>query len=253
MLERKIKKNNRSNYEFTKAMNDCVVVRDEQIRTQMVEIERKDRVIAEMTIKILKSERKMDELLEIVKKLERKVNNDGEVEETNPKGNNPEPGNKPRRKTRWEPIGPSFESSLTFEPFLMYFVGRVEEGKKRTMCPFQIETDLANKLGGPAESITGGGRDSFLVTVYSENQSNKIKRVVVVVAVPHRVCPSTPAPLKKSKQLARECHRSCGLLMLCCVLMCVSAGQWVIICARLWVPVLQCVQTSSTESSILFR
>ena len=55
MLERKIEKNNRSNYEFTKAMNECMVVRDEQIRTQIVEIERKDRVIAEMTIKILES------------------------------------------------------------------------------------------------------------------------------------------------------------------------------------------------------
>ena len=72
-----------------------------------------------------------------------------------------------------------------------------------------------------------------------------------VVVVPHRVCPSMPAPLKKSKQLADECHRSSGLLMLCYVLMCVSAGQWVIICVRLWVPVLQCVQTSSTESSSL--
>ena len=65
----------------------------------MVEIERKDRVIAEMTIKILKSERKIDELLEIVKKLERKVNKDRVVEETDPKGNNPVPENKPRRKT----------------------------------------------------------------------------------------------------------------------------------------------------------
>ena len=144
MLERKIEKNNRSNYEVTKAMNECVVVRDEQIRTQMVEIERKDCVMADMTIKILKSERKIDKLLEIVKKLQRKVNKDGEVEETSLKGNNPVPENKPRSKTRWEPIGPSFESSLTVEPFVKYFVVRVEEGKKRTMCPFQIETDLAN-------------------------------------------------------------------------------------------------------------
>ena len=146
-----IEKNNRSNYEFTKAMNECVVVRDEQIRTQMVEIERKDGVIAEMTIKILKNERKIDELLEIGKKLERNVNNDGAVEETDPKGNNPVPENKPRRKTRWEPIGPSFKSSLTVEPFVKYFVVRVEDGKKRTMCPFQIETDLANQLLGPAD------------------------------------------------------------------------------------------------------
>ena len=69
-------------------------MRDEQIRTQMVEIEKKDHVIAEMTIKILKSETKIDELLEIVKKLERKVNKDGVVERTGPKGNNPVPENK---------------------------------------------------------------------------------------------------------------------------------------------------------------
>ena len=129
------------------------------------------------SIKILKSERKIDELLEIVTKLERKVNKEGQVEETGPKGNNPVPEIKPRRKTRWEPIDPSIKSSLTVEPFVKYFVLRVEEGKKRAMCIFQIETDLANQLGDPAESIRGGGRDSFLGTVYSENQSNKMKRV----------------------------------------------------------------------------
>ena len=79
-----------------------------------------------------------------------------------------------------------------------------------------------------------------------------MKDLKVVVVPPQRVRPSKPAPLRKSKQLARECHRSSGLLMLCCVLMCVNAGQWVIMCIRLSVPVLQCVQTSSTESSVLF-
>ena len=38
---------------------------------------------------------------------------------------------------------------------------------------------------------------------------------VVVVVGPQLVCPSMPAPLRKSKQLVRECHRSGGLLMLC--------------------------------------
>ena len=37
---------------------------------------------------------------------------------------------------------------------------------------------------------------------------------VVVIAVPQRVCPSKPASMRKSKQLAGECHRSTGLLML---------------------------------------
>ena len=38
VLEGKIEKNNKTNYKFTKAMNEYVVVRDEQIRTQRVEI-----------------------------------------------------------------------------------------------------------------------------------------------------------------------------------------------------------------------
>ena len=66
------------------------------------------------------------------------------------------------------------------------------------------------------------------------------RQLSVVVVGPQRVCPSKPTPLRKSKQLAGECHRYSGLLKLCCVLMCVSAGQWVIMCVRLWVPVLQC-------------
>ena len=77
--------------------------------------------------------------------------------------------------------------------------------------------------------------------------------LLFVVVVPQLVCLSKPAPMRKSRQLAAECLRSSVLLTLCCALMCVSAGQWVIMCVRLWVLVLQCVQTSSTESSILFQ
>ena len=62
-----------------------------------------------------------------------------------------------------------------------------------------------------------------------------MKRVVVVVVGPQLVCPSKPTPLRKIKQLAGECHRSSGLLMLCCTLMSVITGQWVIMCVRLWV------------------
>ena len=36
--------------------------------------------------------------------------------------------------------------------------------------------------------------------------------VVVVIVGPQLVCPSKPAPRRKSKQLAGECHRSRGLL-----------------------------------------
>ena len=50
------------------------------------------------------------------------------------------------------------KSPLMEEPFVKYFALKVEEGKKRLMCPFQFETDLASHVGGPLESIRGGGR-----------------------------------------------------------------------------------------------
>ena len=43
---------------------------------------------------------------------------------------------KPKRKTRWEPISPNFELSMTVEPFVKYFVVKMEEGRKLLMCPF---------------------------------------------------------------------------------------------------------------------
>ena len=62
-----------------------------------------------------------------------------------------------------------------------------------------------------------------------------------VVGLPQLLWPSKSALLRKSKRLTGECHRSSGLLMSCCVLMCVSVGQWVMMCVRLWVFVLQLV------------
>ena len=47
----------------------------------------------------------------------------------------------------------------------------------------------------------------------------------VVVVLSYLVWPSKSAPLRKSEELAEERHRSSGLFILCCALMCVSAGQ----------------------------
>ena len=54
-------------------------------------------------------------------------------------------GTKSKRKTRWEPSTLPNKSPLLEEPFVKYFVLKVE-GKKRLMCPFQFETDLATRL-----------------------------------------------------------------------------------------------------------
>ena len=86
-------------------------------------------------------------------------------------------GSKPKKKTMWEPLTLHNTSPLMEEPFVKYFVLKVEEGKKRLRCPFQLETDLASQVGGPVESIRGGGRDSFLVAVCNRNQSDKVRMV----------------------------------------------------------------------------
>ena len=44
---------------------------------------------------------------------------------------------------------------------------------------------------------------------------------------------SKSAPMRKRKLLAGERHRSSGLLMLCCAPMCVSTGQWVMMCVEI--------------------
>ena len=69
------------------------------------------------------------------------------------------------------------------EPFVKYFVLKVEEGKKRLVCPFQLETDLASQVGGPMESIKVDGRDSFLVAVCHKSQSDKIRKVKQLVVI----------------------------------------------------------------------
>ena len=61
LLEENARKTKENNYEFTKVMNRCVEVRDEQINAQRSEIEKNDQVIAEMKVKIVASETKIDE------------------------------------------------------------------------------------------------------------------------------------------------------------------------------------------------
>ena len=171
LVEDELRKNKERNYEYTQAMERCVKVRDEQIITQKSEIERKDRIIAEIT-------EKMNELQECRKKMEERTGTGNAAVAEIVGGSVGAPGSwKPKRKTRWEPISPNFAISMTVEPFVKYFVVKMEEGTKRQICPFQLKADLASQVGGAVESIRGSGKDSFLVTVYSKNQSDKIRCV----------------------------------------------------------------------------
>ena len=120
-------------------MNRCVIVRDEQINAQRSEIEKKDKVIAEMKVKIVASETKIDKFLKKMKTLEEGTNSDSlrvakgtpdtavVIEETGNKT-----GTKPKKKTRWEPLTLPNTSPLMEEPFVKYFMLKVE-GKKRLM------------------------------------------------------------------------------------------------------------------------
>ena len=87
-------------------------------------------------------------------------------------------------------------------------------------------------------------KDTFLqpqnTNSLRDTGDNTTHMVLVVVILPQLVCPSKPAALRKSKQLAGECHRSSGLLMLSCALMCMSAGQFVILCSAMGVSASVC-------------
>ena len=52
LVEEELKRNKERYFEYAQAMDRCVLVRDEQIRTQKSEMEEKDIIIAEMTIKM---------------------------------------------------------------------------------------------------------------------------------------------------------------------------------------------------------
>ena len=54
LVEEELRRNKERYFEYSQAMDRCVLVRDEQIRTQKSEIEKKDIIIAEMAIKMNK-------------------------------------------------------------------------------------------------------------------------------------------------------------------------------------------------------
>ena len=66
----------------------------------------------------------------------------------------------------------------------------MEDGKKRLMCPFQLEADLATQVESNVESIRGGGKDRILVNVYSKNQSQNM-RVEQIAGVKFQVSEDT--------------------------------------------------------------
>ena len=110
LVEEELKKNKERYFEYAQAMDRCVLVRDEQIRTQKNEIEKKDIIIAEMPIK-------MNELQEWRKQSRREpvVTEQGRYREAHQESlprrgvSARESENKPRKKTRWKPISPELE------------------------------------------------------------------------------------------------------------------------------------------------
>ena len=85
-------------------------VRDKHIITQKSEIERKDRIIAEIT-------EKMNELQKWRKKMEERTGTGNvavaEVAQIVGGSAGAPRSWKPKRKTRWKPISPNFELSMT--------------------------------------------------------------------------------------------------------------------------------------------
>ena len=61
---------------------------------------------------------------------------------------------------------------MVVEPFVKFFAIRMEDGKKRLICPFQLEADFASQVGAYGEH-----------QVNSKNQSQKIMPVQQIADV----------------------------------------------------------------------
>ena len=177
-LESSFERRELSNVQFMKAMRDCVDVRDREISRYKEEVQNKNETIKKLSEKINCSEEKINNLIEVVSALEKKLNippNSDQENESTEKTKTNRTANHDERKKKKKTYTPlNLNENFKTESFTKYFLISMQTGVKRTLCPFEFERMLSDKLGGPPESISGSGRDGFLVSVYSKVQSERI-------------------------------------------------------------------------------
>jgi len=105
------------------------------------------------------------------------------------------------RKLSFKP----FDLSLfRHENFTKYHVIEVDEGKKRKLNPFRAYDDIKFQIKGEPEDFSSIGRDKFLVTVKSKQQSEDLKKLRALDSVPCRIAAHKTMNYSKGLIYVRE-------------------------------------------------
>jgi len=184
-LEVRMAEREQQNAQYMTELKECVIVRDEKILALNCEMNKRDELIAELKLKLVKSEESVKKLTESVQELITRLNSSAQaatgevndivtVSETTSKMSN-EMRKKTVRKTAFKPL--SMEEIFAPEPFCKFFVISLPQSRKQSLCPFEIEKSLIMALGGQPVSLSNSGTDSLLVQVANKSQSTKIEQL----------------------------------------------------------------------------
>lgn len=184
-LEMKMEAREMETLERMTQLMECIKLRDEKLIAKDSELQENNKLLAEMQLKLNKSEEKFTELTETVNKLLKKLEEKEVRIATAEEGMNAKKkadrqqqlGTKPKQKKKITYRPASLEEIFLTRPFDKYFLVSVPSSKKRSLCPFKFEKTLSKEVGGTPVSISNGGVDKFIVEIKNENESEKMKKL----------------------------------------------------------------------------
>jgi len=180
-LEVRMAEREQQNAQYMTDLKECVIVRDEKILALNSEMNKRDELISELKLKLEKSEESVRKLTESVEELVAKLNSstetvsvastsDKSTSNTNSKGKA-----NTKKKAVYKPL--AMEEVFAPEPFIRFFVVSLPQAKKQSLCPFDLEQNLIDVLGGRPMTLSSSGADSLLVQVANKSQSDKIQNL----------------------------------------------------------------------------
>jgi len=177
-LEVKIDANQKEAKAYVDTLMECIQLRDERIIAKDCELKGKEEVISELKEKVDQSNVEIAKLSTDVEELSKQLKV-REAEATLQIQRLAEKRSDEQRKRRQKPVFTPVPLETLFrgETFERFFTVELPQDVKRITNPFDLETDLASKIGGLPQSITSSGKDSLLVEVRNKSQSDLMKNV----------------------------------------------------------------------------
>ena len=151
---------------YVDQLRRSVEERDEQLKCKEAEI-------AEQAKKIASLEEKGREREGIIRELEQRI---AVSKGRSPQRKQANHGGREARSLTNMALEELFE-----RPFNRYFTMQIKNDEKKSMCPFEMERDIAAQIGGKPKSIRKQGQSGLLVEVATESQSTSIMTLTTVL------------------------------------------------------------------------